>query len=150
MLILPSGFCGKLLRFFKPVAKTSLTVRYVSSNGFPLSMTYPSPPAAVKLETANLYLPSFSTVLPLIFRGFGALGLNPLNIPVNVMIAAWDWGRYLGIDALEKGISVKISSWNRAAPNTFPMMAKISGNYVNSQLVKIDALQDGYDEGVAS
>ena len=55
----------------------------------------------------------------------------------------------MGEDALEKGISVKISAWNRAAPNTFPMMAKITGNYVNSQLVKIDALQDGYDEGIA-
>lgn len=88
-------------------------------------------------------------IRPLIYRGFGALGLNPVSVPINVMIAAWDWGRYLGDDALDKGISVKISSWSRAAPNTFPMMAKICGNYVNSQLIKIDAIQDGYDEGVA-
>jgi branched-chain amino acid aminotransferase len=88
-------------------------------------------------------------IRPLIYRGFGALGLNPLPVPINCMVAAWDWGRYLGPEALEKGISVKVSSWNRGAPNTFPMMAKLTGNYVNSQLVKIDALQDGYDEGIA-
>ncbi len=88
-------------------------------------------------------------IRPLIYRGFGTLGLNPFNAPINVMIAAWDWGTYLGNDALEKGISVKVSSWNRAAPNTFPSMAKITGNYSNSQLIKIDALQDGYDEGIA-
>ncbi len=88
-------------------------------------------------------------IRPLIYRGFGVLGLNPLDIPIKIMIAAWDWGRYLGPEALEKGISVKISSWSRGAPNTFPMMAKLTGNYVNSQLIKIDALQDGYDEGIA-
>jgi len=88
-------------------------------------------------------------IRPLIYRGYGDLGLNPLDLPINVMIAAWDWGRYLGPEALEKGISVKISSWNRGAPNTFPMMAKLTGNYVNSQLIKIDARQDGYDEGIA-
>lgn len=88
-------------------------------------------------------------IRPFIYRGFNSLQVNPLNEPINVMVAAWDWGRYLGPDALKKGISVKISSWNRAAPNTYPMMAKITGNYVNSQLIKIDAIQDGYDEGIA-
>lgn len=88
-------------------------------------------------------------IRPLIYRGYGELGLNPLNVPINVMVAAWDWGSYLGDGALEKGISIKISSWNRGAPNTFPMMAKITGNYVNSQLIKIDALEDGYNEGIA-
>ncbi len=88
-------------------------------------------------------------IRPLIYRGYGMLGLNPFKCPIEVMVAAWDWGTYLGQDALEKGISAKISSWNRAAPNTFPSMAKISGNYVNSQLVKIEAYENGYDEGIA-
>ena len=88
-------------------------------------------------------------IRPLIYRGYGALGVSPLDLPIKVMTAAWDWGRYLGPEALEKGISAKISSWNRGAPNTFPMMAKLTGNYVNSQLIKIDAIQDGYDEGIA-
>ncbi len=88
-------------------------------------------------------------IRPLIYRGLNSLQVSPLNEPINVMVAAWDWGKYLGPNALKKGISVKISSWNRAAPNTYPMMAKITGNYVNSQLIKIDAIQDGYDEGIA-
>ncbi len=88
-------------------------------------------------------------IRPLIYRGYGTIGLNPFDSPVQVMIAAWEWGRYLGEEALEKGISVKIASWQRAAPNTFPSMAKITGNYANAQLIKIDALQDGYDEGIA-
>jgi len=101
------------------------------------------------IETIKVNNLKDAYIRPLIYRGYGSLGLNPFDCPIGVMIAAWDWGKYLGNGALEKGISVKISSWHRAAPNTFPMMAKITGNYVNSQLVKIDALQDGYDEGIA-
>ena len=87
-------------------------------------------------------------IRPLAFRGYGEMGLNPLNSPVYVMIAAWEWGRYLGEDALEKGIRVKTSSWNRMAPNTFPFLAKAGGNYLNSQLAKMEAVLDGYDEAV--
>ncbi|MBU1075786.1 MAG: branched-chain amino acid transaminase [Spirochaetes bacterium] len=101
------------------------------------------------IETVRVNKLKDCYIRPLIYRGFGTLGLNPLSIPIRVMIAAWDWGRYLGEDALEKGISVQVSSWSRGAPNTFPMMAKITGNYVNSQLIKIDAIQNGYDEGIA-
>jgi branched-chain amino acid aminotransferase len=101
------------------------------------------------IETIKINKLNDAYIRPLVYRGYGSLGLNPLKVPINSMVAAWDWGRYLGPDALEKGISVKVSSWNRGAPNTFPMMAKLTGNYVNSQLVKIDAIQDGYDEGIA-
>lgn len=87
-------------------------------------------------------------IRPLAFRGYGEMGLNPLNSPVYVVIAAWEWGRYLGEDALEKGIRVKTSSWNRMAPNTFPFLAKAGGNYLNSQLAKMEAVLDGYDEAV--
>ncbi len=88
-------------------------------------------------------------IRPFVFRGFGTLGLNPFNSPITVSIAAWNWGQYLGDDALEKGISAKFTSWNRPAPNTTPTMAKVAANYMNSQLIKIEALKNGFDEGIA-
>jgi len=87
-------------------------------------------------------------IRPLVFRGYGEMGVNPLNAPVHIMIAVWEWGSYLGDEALEKGIKVKTSSWNRMAPNTFPFLAKAGGNYLNSQLAKMEAILDGYDEAV--
>jgi branched-chain amino acid aminotransferase len=88
-------------------------------------------------------------VRPVVFRGLGTMGVNPLNCPVHCVIAAWSWGKYLGEEAMENGVSVRVSSWRRAAPDTFPTMAKAGGNYLNSQLIKMEALQDGYDEGIA-
>ncbi len=88
-------------------------------------------------------------IRPIIFRGFGELGVNPSKCPVNVAIAAWEWGKYLGDEALEKGVSVCISSWQRPAPNTLPSLAKVAANYMNSQLIKMEALQNGYHEGIA-
>lgn len=88
-------------------------------------------------------------IRPFVFRGLGTMGVNPMTCPVNCAIAAWSWGKYLGEDAMENGVSVRISSWNRAAPNTFPTLAKAGGNYLNSQLIKMEALQDGFDEGIA-
>ncbi len=88
-------------------------------------------------------------IRPFVFRGYHSLGLNPFNCPVVTAIAAWEWGAYLGAEAMEKGASVRISSWNRPAPNTMPTMAKVAANYMNSQLVKMEAIQDGFDEGIA-
>ncbi|MBN1596508.1 branched-chain amino acid transaminase [candidate division FCPU426 bacterium] len=88
-------------------------------------------------------------IRPFIFRGYHSLGLSPFPCPVVTAIAAWSWGPYLGKDALEKGVSIRIASWNRPAPNTLPTMAKVAGNYMNSQLIKMEALQDGFDEGIA-
>jgi len=88
-------------------------------------------------------------IRPFVFRGYGAMGLYPLKNPLQCAIAAWSWGSYLGEAALSKGISVRISSWQRQAPNTFPALAKAAGNYLNSQLVKMEAVQDGFDEGIA-
>jgi len=88
-------------------------------------------------------------IRPFVFRGYGAMGLYPLKNPLQCAIAAWSWGSYLGEEALSKGISVRISSWQRQAPNTFPALAKAAGNYLNSQLVKMEAVQDGFDEGIA-
>jgi branched-chain amino acid aminotransferase len=88
-------------------------------------------------------------IRPLAYRGYGEVGVNPLGCPVEVIIAVWEWGSYLGGDALENGIDVCVSSWNRPAPNTLPTMAKSGGNYLGSQLIKMEALADGYAEGIA-
>jgi branched-chain amino acid aminotransferase len=76
------------------------------------------------------------------------MGVNPLDNPVETAIAVWEWGAYLGADALEQGVDVQVASWNRMAPNTFPAMAKAGGNYLNASLVKMDAVMNGYDEGI--
>jgi len=101
------------------------------------------------IETLKANKLEGSYIRPFIFRGFGELGVSPLKCPVHAVVAAWDWGKYLGPEALEKGVAVCVSSWNRAAPNTFPTMAKMAGNYLNSQLIKLEALENGYEEGFA-
>ena len=88
-------------------------------------------------------------IRPVIYRGLGALGVNPFKSPVEVIIAVWKWGQYLGEDAVTNGVDVCVSSWNRMAPNTFPAMAKATGNYLNSMLIKMEALVNGYTEGIA-
>lgn len=88
-------------------------------------------------------------IRPIVYRGYEALGVNPLTCPVDAAILLWHWGAYLGKDALEQGVDVKVSSWSRMAPNTLPAMAKSAANYANSALIKMDALADGYAEGIA-
>ncbi|HHF52760.1 MAG TPA: branched-chain amino acid transaminase [candidate division WOR-3 bacterium] len=88
-------------------------------------------------------------IRPLLYRGYHSLGVNPFECPVEVSIAAWRWGKYLGPEALEKGVDVMVSSWNRMAPNTFPAMAKATANYANSQLIKMEAVIYGFTEGIA-
>lgn len=88
-------------------------------------------------------------IRPLVYRGYDELGVNPFNCPVEVSIATWKWGKYLGKEAIEQGVEVMVSSWNRMAPNTFPAMAKAGANYMNSALIKMDALVHGYTEGIA-
>ena len=88
-------------------------------------------------------------IRPLVYRGYETLGVNPLNNPVDAAIMLWEWGAYLGPEALEQGVDMKISSWSRMAPNTLPAMAKATANYANSALIKMEALADGYSEGIA-
>jgi len=88
-------------------------------------------------------------IRPLIYRGYDTLGVNPLPNPVDAAILLWEWGAYLGQEALEQGVDMRISSWSRMAPNTLPAMAKSTANYANSALIKMEALADGYSEGIA-
>ncbi|HTQ79059.1 MAG TPA: branched-chain amino acid transaminase [Thermoanaerobaculia bacterium] len=87
-------------------------------------------------------------IRPLVYRGFGPMGVNPLSSPVEISIAVWPWGVYLGEEAVEHGVDVCVSSWRRAAPSTFPATAKATGNYLNAQLIKMEALSNGYAEGI--
>lgn len=88
-------------------------------------------------------------IRPIAFRGFGGFSLDPRKYPVEVAILAFEWGKYLGAEALEQGVDVGISSWRRMAPDTFPAMGKIGGQYVNSQFVAMEANDHGYTEGIA-
>ncbi len=88
-------------------------------------------------------------IRPIAYRGYGELGVNPFPCPVCVAIATLQWGKYLGDEALETGVDVLVSSWNRMAPNTFPAMAKCCANYMNSQLIKMEAITYGFTEGIA-
>jgi branched-chain amino acid aminotransferase len=88
-------------------------------------------------------------IRPIVLRGYGEIGVYPKNNPVEVYIAAWEWGKYLGQEAIENGVDVCVSSWNRSAPNTHPTLAKAGGNYLNSQLIKMEAKANGYAEGIA-
>jgi branched-chain amino acid aminotransferase len=88
-------------------------------------------------------------IRPVVYRGYEQLGVDPTGCPVDVCIAVWRWGKYLGPEALEKGVPVCVSSWNRMAPNTMPTMAKSGANYMNAQLIKLEAKDHGYVEGIA-
>jgi branched-chain amino acid aminotransferase len=90
---------------------------------------------------------------PIIFRSLDearpAFGVNPFPNPLACYIGAWDWGKYLGDEAIEEGVDVCVSSWNRLSPNSMPAMAKSGANYMNSQLIKMEAIKNGYSEGIA-
>jgi branched-chain amino acid aminotransferase len=88
-------------------------------------------------------------IRPLAYRGFGSMGVNPLRSPVEMVIACWPWGKYLGEQALTEGVDVCVSSWRRPSSSTLPSMAKATGNYINSQLIKMEAITNGFVEGIA-
>ena len=87
-------------------------------------------------------------IRPIVLRGYGEAGVNPFNSPTEVYICNYPWGKYLGTDA-QQGVDVCVSSWTRIAPNTLPAMAKSGANYMNSQLIKMEAIVNGYAEGIA-
>ena len=86
---------------------------------------------------------------PLVYRGLGTAGVNPTGSPVCTAIVCWDWGQYLGDHSVENGVDTCVSSWSRMAPNTFPAMAKAAAHYMNSQLIKLEAVRNGFTEGIA-
>jgi branched-chain amino acid aminotransferase len=103
--------------------------------------------AATKATVKASGLPS-CYIRPIAYYGYGEMGLNTLPCTVDVSIACWPWGAYLGDDALTKGVRMKVSSWTRHDHNSMPPLAKTTGNYVNSSLAKVEALKAGYDEAV--
>jgi branched-chain amino acid aminotransferase len=112
------------------------------------TFTYDDLHAAV-LETIRANEMKACYIRPIVYRGYHTLGVNPFPCPVDTAILLWDWGAYLGQDALNDGVDVRVSSWSRSAPNTFPTLAKSSANYANSSLIKMEAIAEGYSEGIA-
>lgn len=104
---------------------------------------------AAVLDTIRVNKQKACYMRPIIYRGYNALGVNPFPCPVDAAVLTWEWGAYLGQDALRDGVDVRIASWARSAPNTFPTLAKTSANYANSQLIKMEAIVEGYSEGIA-
>ena len=88
-------------------------------------------------------------IRPIVMRGYGEVGVNGLKNPVDVYIACWEWGKYLGEEAMASGVDVCVASWTRIAPNTLPALSKAAANYMNSQLIKMEAMANGYSEGIA-
>ncbi len=105
--------------------------------------------AEAMLELVRVNRMDSCYVRPIVIRGYGEMGVNSLKNPIDVYIACWEWGKYLGEDALAEGVDVCVSSWKRLAPNTLPALAKAGANYMNSQLIKMEALLNGYSEGIA-
>jgi branched-chain amino acid aminotransferase len=87
-------------------------------------------------------------IRPIVYLGYGEMGLNPLPCEVNVSIAVWPWGAYLGDEGIQKGVRMKVSSWQRHSPNAMPPAAKGTGMYINSSMAKVEALKGGYDEAI--
>jgi branched-chain amino acid aminotransferase len=104
--------------------------------------------AAIR-ELVHINRMSACYIRPIVLRGYGSVGVNPANNPIEVFIACWEWGAYLGDEAAVEGVDVCVASWNRIAPNTLPALAKSAANYMNSQLIKMEAVSNGYHEGIA-
>ncbi len=101
------------------------------------------------IETTKVNKIKSAYIRPLVYRGYKDLSINPLECPISMMIATWDWKKYFEKDSSQEGVSIKISSWQRVHSNAIPSLIKSTGGYLNSQLIKLEAMDDGYDEGVA-
>src|SRR5882762_8017365 len=103
--------------------------------------------AALDLVTANDVWPCY--LRPIVMRGYGEAGVNPFNSPTEIYMINYPWGKYLGKGNVSEGVDACVSSWSRIAPNTMPAMSKAGANYMNSQLIKMEAIVNGYVEGIA-
>lgn len=101
------------------------------------------------IDVVNVNKLKSAYIRPFVFRGYNALGVDPTSCPVEVAVAVLNWGAYLGEEAINNGVDVRVSSWTRMHPNTHPFLAKSGANYMNSQLIKMEAKSDGYAEGIA-
>ncbi len=123
---------------------------YDSARIYRMEIPYPPPEIARAMcDTVRVNRLPAAYLRPLVFRGYGEMGVSPLGCPVQVAIAAFEWGRYLGAEALEQGVDAGVTSWARMAPNTFPAISKAGANYMNAQLIKMEAVRHGYSEGIA-
>jgi branched-chain amino acid aminotransferase len=102
-----------------------------------------------QLELVRLNRLRSCYIRPIVLRGYGGVGVLPANNPTEIFLACWEWGKYLGEEALAQGVDVCVSSWTRLAPNTLPVLAKAGANYMNSQLIRMEAERNGYAEGIA-
>ncbi len=127
-------------------------MRRLMESGKIYRMEYPLDLAAwtnAVLDTIRANQMKACYIRPLVYRGYETLGVDPRGVPIDAAIMVWEWGAYLGKEALEQGVDVKVSSWTRMAPNTLPAMAKTTANYANSALIKMEAVADGYSDAVA-
>ena len=104
---------------------------------------------AAGIETVRANQMQECYLKPIVIRGMGDTGVNPYPCSIEIYMACWEWGKYLGADALEQGVDVCVSTWTRMAPNTLPAMSKAAGNYLNSALIRMEAISNGYVEGIA-
>ncbi|HLK50078.1 MAG TPA: branched-chain amino acid transaminase [Bryobacteraceae bacterium] len=140
----PSGPAVFRLREHVRRLVDSAKIYRMENLGFPAAQL-----ADAMLELVRVNKMDSCYIRPIVLRGYGEMGVNPLKNPIDVYIACWSWGKYLGEEALAEGVDVCVSSWNRFAPNTLPALAKAGANYMNSQLIKMEALANGYSEGIA-
>jgi branched-chain amino acid aminotransferase len=105
--------------------------------------------AEAMLELVRLNEMDSCYIRPIAMRGYGEIGVNGMKNPIDIYLACWQWGKYLGEEALSEGVDVCVSTWTRLAPNTLPSLAKAGANYMNSQLIKMEAVLNGYSEGIA-
>ena len=103
--------------------------------------------AALELVAVNKLKSCY--IRPIVLRGYGEIGVLGWKNPIETYLACWEWGKYLGEEALSKGVDVCVSSWTRSAPNTIPTLSKAGGNYLSSQLIRMEAAVNGYSEGIA-
>lgn len=102
--------------------------------------------ACIKVVRENKLASGY--IRPIVYRGLGSFGIDPRNNPVEVAVLAFEWGRYLGAEGIEQGVDAGVSSWRRMAPDTYPAMGKIGGQYINSQFITMEAADHGYNEGI--
>jgi branched-chain amino acid aminotransferase len=136
------------VRFFRLGCHLDRLVDSARIYGMPMRWTAAQLANGCKTLVAKNRMPA-AYVRPLVYRGYGNMGLDPTNCPVETVVAAWDWGRYLTGKNPDEGVDVCISSWRRVAGSTLPAMAKAGGNYLSSQLIRLEAKRNGYAEGIA-